>query len=129
MKQTILIVDDETSFLDILQIILQRAGYKTVVTTNGKEGLNLVYEHHPSLVVLDDMLPGISGGDICMTLKNDPSVSHIPVILYSAGPRVREREFIRQIGANAAMSKPFKPKEVLQMVSDFLGSAPVAAAV
>jgi len=129
MKQTILIVDDETSFLDILQIILQRAGYKTVVTTNGKEGLSMVYEHKPSLVVLDDMLPGISGGDICMTLKNDPSVSHIPVILYSAGPRVREREFIRQIGANATMSKPFKPKDVVQMVANCLGTAPLAAAV
>ena len=128
MQQTILIVDDETSFLDILQIILQRAGYKTVVTTNGKEGLNMVYEHRPNLVVLDDMLPGISGGDICMTLKNDPSVSHIPVILYSAGPRVREREFIRQIGANATMSKPFKPKDVVTMVANCLGAA-VAAAV
>jgi DNA-binding response OmpR family regulator len=129
MKQTILIVDDETSFLDILQIILKRAGYKTIVTTNGKEGLSMVYEHRPRLVVLDDMLPGISGGDICMTLKNDPSVSHIPVILYSAGPRVREREFIRQIGANATISKPFKPKEVVQMVTNFLGTIPVAAAV
>ena len=62
-----------------------------------------------------------------MTLKNDPSVSHIPVILYSAGPRVREREFIRQIGANATMSKPFKPKDVVTMVANCLGA--VAAAV
>jgi two-component system, OmpR family, phosphate regulon response regulator PhoB len=128
MTQTILIVDDETSFLDILQIILQRAGYKTLVTTNGKEGLSMVYSHKPDLVVLDDMLPGISGGDICMTLKNDLSVSHIPVILYSAGPRVREREFIRQIGANATISKPFKPKDVVQMIANCL-AMPVAAAV
>lgn len=131
MKPTILIVDDETSFLDILQIILQRAGYKTIVTTNGKEGLDLVYQHRPDLVVLDDMLPGISGGDICMTLKNDPKVSHIPVILYSAGPRVRERDFIRQIGATAAISKPFKPKDVVQMIGNCLLNAnmPMAAAV
>lgn len=128
MKPTILIVDDETSFLDILQIILQRAGYRTLVTTNGKEGLNMVYQHKPDLVVLDDMLPGISGGDICMTLKSDAAVSHIPVILYSAGPRVREREFIRQIGANATMSKPFKPKDVVQIVSGFLGGPAVAVA-
>jgi DNA-binding response OmpR family regulator len=128
MKPTILIVDDETSFLDILQIILQRAGYRTLVTTNGKEGLNMVYQHKPDLVVLDDMLPGISGGDICMTLKNDAAVKHIPVILYSAGPRVRERDFIRQIGANATMSKPFKPKDVVQIVSGFLGAPPAAVA-
>ena len=129
MQQTILIVDDETSFLDILQIVLQRAGYKTIVTTNGKEGLSMVYEHRPNLVVLDDMLPGMSGGDICMTLKHDPSVSHIPVILYSAGPRVREREFIRQIGANATINKPFKPKDVVRIIADCLASSPLAAAV
>src|SRR6185295_10661119 len=122
-------VDDETSFLDILQIILQRAGYKTLVTTNGKDGLSMVYQHKPDLVVLDDMLPGISGGDICMTLKNDPVVNHIPVILYSAGPRVRERDFIRQIGANASISKPFKPKDVVALVADCLGPAAMAAAV
>lgn len=121
--QTILIVDDETSFLDIMQIIFQRAGYKTLVTANGKEGLDMVYQHRPNLVVLDDMLPGISGGDICMTLKNDPSVSHIPVILYSAGPRVRERDFIKQIGADAAISKPFKPKDVVQLVGSYLQAA------
>ena len=126
MQPTILIVDDETSFLDILQIVLQRAGYKTIVTTNGKEGLRLIHQHKPDLVVLDDMLPGISGADICMALKSDASVSHIPVILYSAGPRVREREFIRQIGATAAISKPFKPKDVVQMIAGFL---PPAAAM
>ncbi len=130
MKPTILIVDDETSFLDILQIILQRAGYKTIVTTNGKEGLNLIYQQKPDLVVLDDMLPGISGADVCMAVKNDASISHIPVILYSAGPRIRERDFIRQIGATAAISKPFKPKDVVQMIGNVLMNAmPVAAAV
>ena len=129
MKQTILIVDDETSFLDILQIILTRAGYRTIVTTNGNEGLSMVYSHKPDLVVLDDMLPGISGADICMKIKTDPTVSHTPVILYSAGPRVREREFIRQIGANATISKPFKPKDVVQLIGNCLAAAPVAAAV
>jgi DNA-binding response OmpR family regulator len=121
--QTILIVDDETSFLDIMQIIFQRAGYKTLVSANGNEGLDMVYQYRPNLVVLDDMLPGISGGDICMTLKHDLSVSHIPVILYSAGPRVREREFIKQIGADAAISKPFKPKEMVQLVGNYLQAA------
>ena len=118
--QTILIVDDEPSLLDILQIILKRAGYKTLVTTNGKEGLDMIYQHRPNLVVLDDMLPGMSGGDICKTVKDDPSVSHIPVIMYSAGPRVREREFVRHIGADAVMSKPFKPTDMVQLVNSYL---------
>lgn len=121
--QTILIVDDELHFLDILQIILQRAGYNTLVTSNGREGLDMIYAHRPDLVVLDDMLPGMSGSEICSTVKKDTSTSHIPVILYSAGPRVRDRNFIAEIGANAAISKPFKPKEMVQLISNCLTPA------
>jgi DNA-binding response OmpR family regulator len=121
--QTILIIDDEVNFLDILQIILQRAGYKTLVAANGQEGLDMIYSYRPDLVVTDDMLPGMSGGDICVNVKKDPSISHIPVILYSAGPRVRDRNFIAQIGASAAVSKPFKPKEVVQIVGNCLSPA------
>lgn len=119
---TILIVDDEQSFLDILQIIFQRAGFKTMVTTNGRDGMEMIYQHQPSLIVLDDMLPGISGADICKHIKNDVRVSHIPVILYSAGPRVREREFVREIGADAAMNKPFKPMEMVALVKNYLAA-------
>ena len=76
----------------------------------------MIYDYRPDLALLDDMLPGISGGEICLKVKNDPLVMHIPVILYSAGPRVRDGEFIRQIGADAVLFKPFKPgwKETAQ---------------
>lgn len=117
---TILIVDDETTFLDIFQVILQRAGYRVLVTPDGAEGLQMIYEHHPNLVVLDDMLPGMSGSEICARVKHDAAVREIPVILYSAGPRVRDREFVRQIGANAVMNKPFRPAEVVKMIKTFL---------
>lgn len=120
--QTVLIVDDETSFLDIFQVILQRAGYKTLVTPDGLEGLKMIYDQRPDLVVLDDMLPGMSGGEICARLKNDQKVNEIPVILYSAGPRVRDREFVKQTGANAVMTKPFRPKDVITMINSFLGA-------
>ncbi len=119
-KQTILIIDDEKSFLDIMRVILPRSGYNILTTTHGSEGLQMIYDHRPDLALVDDMLPGISGGDICLTVKNDPNVSHIPVILYSAGPRVRDREFIRHIGANAVLYKPFKPADVVRTVGSCL---------
>jgi CheY-like chemotaxis protein len=68
----------------------------------------------------------MSGGDVCMIVKRDPMTSHIPIILYSAGPRIRERDFVSKVGANATVSKPFKPKEVVQMVSTCLGAPAVA---
>lgn len=120
MTQTILIVDDEVNFLDILKIILQRAGYNTVVTANGIDAIKLVYEHKPNLIVLDDMLPGMSGSEICARLKQDANVKNIPVVLYSAGPRIRDREFIRQIGADAVLNKPFRPNDVVKMIRGFL---------
>ncbi|MBZ0284680.1 MAG: response regulator [Anaerolineae bacterium] len=123
--RTILVVDDEMSFLEILQVILERAGYRTIVAANGRDGLNLIYQEHPDLVVLDDMLPGLSGSDICMTVKQDPAVKHIPVILYSAGPRVRDRDFIAQIRADAALYKPFKPSDALKLIQSCLNGTGV----
>ena len=128
MPQTILIVDDEVNFLDILEIILQRAGYKTVVTANGLEAIDLVYQHHPNLIVLDDMLPGLSGSEICARLKRDNTIKDVPIILYSAGPRVRDREFIRQIGADAVLNKPFRPNDVVKMIRGFLDLPPAPTA-
>jgi len=118
--QTVLVVDDETSFLDIFRVILERAGYKALLTPNGLEGLKMIYEQRPDLVVLDDMLPGISGSEICVKVKNDNSVNSIPVILYSAGPRIHDREFVKHIGANAVLNKPFRPKDVVNMINGFL---------
>jgi two-component system phosphate regulon response regulator PhoB len=121
--QTVLVVDDETSFLDIFQVLLQRAGYKPLLSPDGIEGLKMIYDQRPDLVVLDDMLPGMSGSDICVKVKNDASVNNIPVILYSAGPRIRDREFIKRIGANAVLNKPFRPMDVVKMINSFLGAA------
>lgn len=119
---TVLVVDDETSFLDILRIILQRAGFEVLTAVDGQEGLKLIYERRPHLVVLDDMLPGLSGSDICLTIKQDPVVQKLPVILYSAGPRVRDAAFIERIGADAVMYKPFRPSEVLSVVQRCLNA-------
>ncbi len=121
--QTVLVVDDETSFLDILQVILERAGYRALLAPNGTEGLKMIYEQRPDLVVLDDMLPGISGCDICFKVKSDASTNAIPVIVYSAGPRIRDREFIKKIGANAVLNKPFRPKDVVSMIDGLLCKA------
>jgi CheY-like chemotaxis protein len=118
--QTILVVDDEVCFLNILEVILQRAGYRTLVALDGLDGLKLIYEQHPDLVVLDDMLPGISGSEICTKIKHDRNLSGIPVILYSAGLRIRDSEFVKQTGANGILNKPFRPNDVIKLINSFL---------
>lgn len=122
--QTILIVDDEPAFLEILQRILHRAGYALLTAANGIQALEMIRAYRPNLALLDDMLPSVSGGEVCETVKSDPDLRQIPIVLCSAGPRVRDRDFVRQIQADAVLYKPFRPDEVVQVIHSCLaGSA------
>jgi len=117
---TVLIVDDEESFLHIVQVILRRAGYNTLIASSGQEGLELAYSLRPDIIILDDMMPGLSGGEVCMQLKRDPLMRSIPVIMYSAGAKVRSPAYIKQIGADGALYKPALPSEILEAVGAHL---------
>jgi CheY-like chemotaxis protein len=121
---TILIVDDEDIAIQIVQVILRRAGYTTLSATSGEAGLELVYGQRPDIIILDDMMPGISGGEMCAQLKSDPQVRDIPVIMYSAGAKVRNSAYIRQIGADGVLFKPALPAEILDTVAAYL-EAPI----
>ncbi|MBZ0297552.1 MAG: response regulator [Anaerolineae bacterium] len=115
----VLVVDDEEGFLQIIQVVLSRAGYDTIVASDGKEGLEMTYSHRPDVIILDDMMPGLTGGEVCIHLKNDQKVNHIPVIMYSAGAKVRNPEYIRKIGADGVLFKPSLPGEIIETVASF----------
>jgi CheY-like chemotaxis protein len=114
---TVLIVDDEEGFLQIIQLVLRRAGYKTLAASSGQAGLELTYSEHPDIIILDDMMPGMSGGEVCMQLKADPTVQHIPIVMYSAGAKVRNPNYIRQIGADGVLFKPSLPNEIIETIN------------
>jgi DNA-binding response OmpR family regulator len=118
--QTILVVDDEATLLSILCMVLEKAGYQVITAEDGVEALKLLAGQHFDLVLLDDMLPHLSGGEVCQKIKNDPAYQSMPVILYSAGARVRDSNYIRQIKADAAICKPFKPQEMVKTVEHYL---------
>jgi len=105
MNNHILILDDSQDILDALQQAFTEEGY-TVTTYNYCEDiLQLVKEHQPNLVLLDYLLFGINGGELCHHIKTDPLTKHIPVILMSAYPRVLES--LGDYGSNAFIAKPF----------------------
>jgi len=113
---TVLIVDDEEGFLQIIQIILKRAGFATLAASNGEDGLALIYEHRPDVVILDDMMPGMNGGDVCLRIKRDPVIANTAVIMYSAGAKVRNPAYIDEIGADGGLFKPSLPNEIIETI-------------
>jgi CheY-like chemotaxis protein len=114
----VLVIDDEEGFLQIIQVILKRAGFHTLTSSNGRDGLGMVYDHQPDVIILDDMMPDMTGGEVCMRLKNDPVVRDIPVVMYSAGAKVRNPDYIRQIGADGVLYKPCLPGDIIETVSN-----------
>jgi CheY-like chemotaxis protein len=117
---TVLIVDDEDGFVQITQIILKKAGFKTLAAANGHEALDMIYNYHPDVVILDDMMPGMTGGEVCARVKGDPNMIHIHVIMHSAGAKVRNPAYIAQIGADGVLVKPALPAEIVEAVNSVI---------
>jgi two-component system, OmpR family, alkaline phosphatase synthesis response regulator PhoP len=119
---TVLVVDDEDGFVQITQIILKKAGFKTLAASNGAEALDLIYTYRPDVVILDDMMPGMTGGDVCSQIKRDAEVSHTRVIMHSAGAKIRNPAYIAQIGADGVLFKPSLPGEIIEAVNSVIGA-------
>ncbi|NDJ60623.1 MAG: response regulator transcription factor [Chloroflexi bacterium] len=120
--QTILIVDDEEGFLHILEVVLQRAGYATETALSAMAALEVLDAQSVDLIILDDMMPGLSGSEMCAKVKSDPLTQHIPVIMHSAGLKIHDKTHIEQIGADAVLVKPCPPRDVVEMVTKFMNA-------
>ncbi|MEE8518737.1 MAG: response regulator [Dehalococcoidia bacterium] len=123
----VLIVDDDPGTLELMQWVLQVDDRITVLTaSDGEAGLSLSRQEQPDLILLDVVLPNRSGYAVCSALKHDPATKHAMVILLSAmGSHVRYEQWTKA-GADAYVTKPFSPKEMLALVRHEL-RLPVAA--
>lgn len=118
----LLIVDDDHALLTILQLTFERAGYQVITANNGTLALELAAQHNPDLIILDDMMPGLSGGDTCRTLKADPLLAHIPVLMYSARNDAISAEYLNSISADAGLRKPTSPAVMVETVRGLLAT-------
>ena len=123
-KRKVLIVDDEPSIAKILRKQLEVAGFEVTVAVDGEDGLAKVREWKPELVLLDVMLPKINGHEVCKTLKADPELKGIPVIMLTAKTQRQDQDLAQQQGADAFLTKPFQLAELLAKVRGLLGQAP-----
>lgn len=116
MAERILIVDDEPDILELVRYNLDQAGYKTSCVTSGEEALKVTRSAPPDLIVLDLMLPGIDGLDVCRILKADDEAKTIPILMLSA--RGEESDIIKglELGAEDYITKPFSPRVLVARV-------------
>jgi len=123
-RQRILVVDDDPTVAEIITGYLQRAGFTTVVASDGETGLELAQQLAPSLVVLDRVLPGIDGIEVCQRLR---MTSQVPVIMLTSLGDEEERLRGLGVGADDYQIKPFSPRELVLRVQSVLRRAGAAA--
>lgn len=123
-RPRVLIVDDEPNIVLSLQFLLSREGYEIDVARDGESALELAARNPPDVVVLDLMLPGLDGYEVCRRLRASPATAAAKIVVVTA--RAREAERVRGLeeGADAYVTKPFSTRELIATVGRFLGRTP-----
>jgi len=120
----ILVVDDEKKIVDIVKAYLERDGYRVIVAYDGRLALQMARSESPDLIVLDLMLPEVSGWDVCRTLRTE---SNVPIIMLTALDDDSDKIVGLELGADDYVVKPFNPKELVSRVRAVLRRAEGAA--
>ncbi len=115
-KRKIVIIEDEPDILEVLSYNLRREGFEILTSADGIQGLALVKREHPDLVLLDLMLPGIDGIEICTSIKKNPDTQHTLLIMVTAKGEESDIVLGLGVGADDYISKPFSPKELVARV-------------
>ncbi|MFG0258630.1 MAG: response regulator [Phycisphaerales bacterium JB043] len=119
-RSTVLIVDDHEQNLELLQAYLEELGCKTIGARDGFDAIEMVERHSPDLVLLDVMMPRMSGFQVCEKIKSDPTTRDIPVVMVTALNEVADVERAVESGANDFLSKPVHKIELITRVRSLL---------
>jgi two-component system phosphate regulon response regulator PhoB len=116
LSRTILVVDDEEDIQELIKLCLARGGYDVLTADTGEQALTMARSRQPTLMVLDLLLPGLSGLDICKILKADPKTQRIPIIILSAKGEESDIVAALELGADDYITKPFNSKVLVARV-------------
>jgi len=119
----VLCADDDPDILALLSLRLERAGYRVAQANDGEEALSLARELAPDVVVLDVMMPRLSGTDVVVALRADEATKRLPVILVSARAHDEDVQRGLEAGADAYLPKPFSAQELTELVGRMVGAA------
>jgi len=126
-RERILVVEDEDDILEVIRYNLAREGFRVTGVRDGEEGLARVRTDNPNLVLLDLMLPGIDGLEICRRLKEDPVTRAIPIVMVTAKGEESDVVLGLGLGADDYIVKPFSPRELVARVKAVLRRGPIVA--
>jgi DNA-binding response OmpR family regulator len=115
-KTKILLIEDEEDIAALIKLQAELSGYKMIVETDGLNGFRAIERENPEIVILDIMLPGMNGLDVCRKVKNVPELKHIPIILISAKSEELDVILGLELGADDYVTKPFSPKVLFSRI-------------
>jgi DNA-binding response OmpR family regulator len=122
ISKRILIVEDDPSVLRATSYILEKEGYEVISAQNGLEGLKKARESNPDLLLLDVMLPGIDGFEICHTLRGEPKTANLPILMFSAKGQESDKATGLKVGADEYITKPVDREVLLSKVASWLSA-------
>lgn len=118
--QQILVVEDEEDILELVSFNLKKEGYQVKGVMSGEEALQEVGRKLPSLIILDLMLPGVDGFEVCKSLKSDPGTKAVPIVMLTAKSEEADIVIGLELGADDYLTKPFSPRELIARVRAIL---------
>lgn len=124
MTKTVLLIEDEPNIIVAISFILQREGWRVATHSDGATALDEIARVAPDVIVLDVMLPGMSGFDILAGLRADATRADTPVLMLTAKGQTKDRARAAELGATRFMTKPFANREVLEAVEALASGTP-----
>lgn len=121
--ESILIIDDDPATTRLLEVLLTREGYNILTENLSTNAIQTTRKFSPDLIILDLMMPGTDGMEVCRMMKGDPDLGDIPVLMFSAFNENELRESAYDAGINEFISKPIHPNELKQIIRGWLDKA------
>ena len=127
MEKKILIIEDDPATSRLVDYSLRHEGYQVIKASNGLEGVRKALSESPDLVILDVMLPGMDGFEICHRLKSEPATAQLPILMFSAKAQEIDKDTGIKVGVDDYLTKPAAPSEIVSRVEKLLAKKKHAA--
>ena len=122
MNKKILVIDDNPGSMRLTGYTLEKKGYQIITASDGLEGLRKAREEHPDLIILDVMLPGLDGYEVCHQLRQKPETATLPILMISAKAHQDDKDIALRVGADDYLTKPVEPSTIVARVESLLTS-------